>query len=193
MIRKLQRMRSKKGFTLVELLVVIAIIGILAAILVPLMSNYLDSAKVTSANATAKSAKDNMTYWLQQEGNKNRGLKAGDFERIVVKGDPSTKGTFTATVGTEGVWNGYTDHDALQDSIGDMFGETFPEAANCTFVLFVKSGYCENVAYLPNGASPDSSFINASYADTPFQHIKDGKVTGAYGGIIVGTNPVYSD
>lgn len=34
MIKKLQALRAKKGFTLVELIVVIAIIGVLAAILI---------------------------------------------------------------------------------------------------------------------------------------------------------------
>lgn len=32
MIKKLQKLKAKKGFTLVELIVVIAIIGVLAAI-----------------------------------------------------------------------------------------------------------------------------------------------------------------
>ena len=34
MIKKLQKLKAKKGFTLVELIVVIAIIGVLAAILI---------------------------------------------------------------------------------------------------------------------------------------------------------------
>ena len=45
---------NRKGFTLVELVVVIAIIGILAAILVPTMMNYVKKAKLKSANSNAK-------------------------------------------------------------------------------------------------------------------------------------------
>lgn len=46
--------RNKKGFTLVELVVVIAIIGVLAAILIPTMLNYVKKSRMRTANANAK-------------------------------------------------------------------------------------------------------------------------------------------
>ena len=46
--------KNKKGFTLVELVVVIAIIGVLAAILIPTMLNYVKKSRMRTANANAK-------------------------------------------------------------------------------------------------------------------------------------------
>ena len=58
MIQKVQKVKAKKGFTLVELIVVIAIIGVLAAILVPTMLGYVENSRITSADQIAKTIKD---------------------------------------------------------------------------------------------------------------------------------------
>ena len=46
--------KLKKGFTLVELVVVIAIVGVLAAILIPTMMNYVKKSRMRTANSNAK-------------------------------------------------------------------------------------------------------------------------------------------
>ena len=53
LLRKLQAMKAKKGFTLIELIVVIAIIAVLAAILIPIMMNYMTNSRISDANSNA--------------------------------------------------------------------------------------------------------------------------------------------
>lgn len=57
-------MKNNRGFTLVELVVVIAIIGVLAAILVPSMLNYVKKARLKSANTNAKTAYNAVAEFL---------------------------------------------------------------------------------------------------------------------------------
>lgn len=47
-------MRNKKGFTLIEMVVVLAVIAILAAILAPTLTRYIESARVHRAESDCK-------------------------------------------------------------------------------------------------------------------------------------------
>lgn len=73
--------KSQKGFTLVELVVVIAIIGVLAAILVPSMLNYVKKSRLKTANSNAKTAYNAVAEYVADGETKGQDLTTtlGDF------------------------------------------------------------------------------------------------------------------
>ncbi|MCB9848939.1 MAG: prepilin-type N-terminal cleavage/methylation domain-containing protein [Phycisphaeraceae bacterium] len=55
MIGRRFNVRGRQGFTLIDLMIVIVILGVLAAIVLPLVSHHLDNAQQTAAQATLNS------------------------------------------------------------------------------------------------------------------------------------------
>lgn len=67
----LKQLKSKKGFTLVELVVVIAILGILAAIAVPKLSGFGDSAKRARVEAEHRQLISAIQMWQSNQSDKD--------------------------------------------------------------------------------------------------------------------------
>lgn len=163
MIKFFQKLKAKKGFTLVELIVVIAIIGVLAAILVPTMLGYVTSSRVTSVNSTAASIKNNIDTFLTNADTAGYGMLKGvnnnDVLTITVSG-----GTWTVAMANTGAFrngNGMTwasggTGAAAATKVGVTnpasllaieLADLFPEVDTASLIAYVEGGKTLAVAY----------------------------------------------
>ena len=206
MIRKLQQLKAKKGFTLVELMVVIAIIGVLAAILIPLMNNFLQNARIQSANSTASSAQSSILYLLQSEQMSNRGMQPGNLiiYEIQAPAGPATgnwaaadmvNGTFgNAFVTAAGNYRwldpresepsfgnelgGGVGQDSFEAFLALYFEVQFPDLTDATFLVGMLSNEAPFALFYPTGRENLITFVDLTDLDNPeIQNIANGRST----------------
>lgn len=170
MIKFFQKLKAKKGFTLVELIVVIAIIGVLAAILVPTMLGYVTSSRVTSANSTAASIKNNVDTFLTNCDTAGYGMLKGSANNSQIHIEV-TGGTWAVTNPTTAAFrngNGKTWDGAGSGAAGDTkvgvadpetllaieLADLFPEVDTASMIIYVEGGKTLAVAYTADTADP---------------------------------------
>src|SRR5436190_24161865 len=93
-------MNNNKGFTLIELAVVLAIIAVLAAILTPMVTNYLDQARTARAMGDTRTIADAVRLYKRDTGfypiySSLANARAGTTVAAILTG-PGTAPTATA-------------------------------------------------------------------------------------------------
>ena len=171
----IRQLHKKKGFTIVELVVVMAIIGVLAAILVPVLLGVTIRANIGSANSTASEIKkqigyfltmtdaDHKNYMLMSDGCREAftfTVKDGNCH-IDAAQNPSAFSPDTVT------WGNAADVDESTTTTSSQYGEEllgmylkncFPELRNGVIRANCIKGVCVSVWYTPD--TTDISDIN---------------------------------
>ena len=138
MIKYLQRMRAKKGFTIIELVVVIAIIGVLIAIIVPNLSN--DSAKAQAADTNATTFYSAVQYcftkYTKYEADLSLDIKADTSSMEYISYFPSANGNFPINKVTYIEMNTDTDGQVQYVHVAKSLGDLLTDSSSTNTNVF---------------------------------------------------------
>lgn len=144
MIRHLQRMRAKKGFSMIELIVVVAIIGILIAVIVPNVGN--DRAKREQANTTATDFYSAVQYcfskYSKYEAALSPELKADIPSKSFIDYFPAVSGNYPVNKVTyikmKNGSDGKIEYVHVASSLSDLLADTTTTNTNAFADLLAK-------------------------------------------------------
>lgn len=215
MIKFFQKLKAKKGFTLVELIVVIAIIGVLAAILVPTMLGYVTNSRVTSSDSTAASLAKEIDSFLTDCDTAGYGMKKGvAYSKVTISISGGAWSITDITPASFNNGNGLTWVAAGSGSATDQktsangnpvalmaiqLAGLFPDVRDGNVSMALSGGHCIACAYTADSSAIDVDSIfniaaaaggNAAHLTNKVSSAWDGNTAGVTtAGVIIGTSP----
>ena len=110
----------KKGFTLIELMIVIAIIGILAAVAIPMYSDYTKKSRTAEVQQNLNEIVKMQLIWKEDP---NGGSKTGEYASgLYTVGYKTNVGTFAADVTNCGSTSAVTTPADTDYACGTFYG-----------------------------------------------------------------------